>query len=122
MGHIHSLQEAKKLGDKLVVGLNSDQSIQKLKGVSRPIISQEERKCILQNLSCVDSVILFDELTADNIINLVQPDVIVKGNDYNLDNVDGKQYIKENNIEVHFIPLLQNISTSKIIESIKRKN
>src|SRR5690606_25456531 len=81
-GHIDLLNKAKALGDKLVVGLNSDSSVRQMKGVGRPVVSQEARKAVLLGLKAVDDVVIFDELTPENIIREIRPDVLVKGGDW----------------------------------------
>lgn len=116
-GHLEVLNFAKNKGDKLVVALNSDSSIKKLKGSNRPINSLEDRIKILSELKCVDYIVCFDEETPENLINLISPDVLVKGGDYN-----DKQIVGSNKVmEVYTSNYIANKSTSKIIEQIQFK-
>lgn len=115
IGHVRSLKEAKKLGDVLVVGLNSDRSVSLIKP-RRPIIPQEQRAEILASLDMIDYVSLFDEETPYELIKLIQPDVLVKGGDWQKEDVVGIDIAKE----THSIPYIQGISTTEIIEKIKK--
>jgi len=115
IGHVRSLKEAKKLGDVLVVGLNSDRSVSLIKP-RRPIIPQEQRAEILASLDMIDYVSLFDEETPYELIKLIQPDVMVKGGDWEKEDVVGVDIAKE----THSIPYIQGISTTEIIEKIKK--
>jgi len=115
IGHVRSLKEAKKLGDVLVVGLNSDRSVSLIKP-RRPIIPQEQRAEILVSLDMIDYVSLFDEETPYELIKLIQPDVLVKGGDWEKEDVVGADIAKE----THSIPYIQGISTTEIIEKIKK--
>jgi len=112
-GHIKYLQQSKNLGDKLIVGLNSDASANRLKGEGRPINNQEDRKAVLENLSFVDEVIIFDEDTPYELIKRIEPDIITKGGDYKTDEVVGKDLAK-----VVVVPYLKGYSTSSIMEKI----
>ena len=111
IGHVRSLKEAKKLGDVLVVGLNSDRSVSLIKP-RRPIIPQEQRAEILASLNMIDYVSLFDEETPYELIKLIHPDVLVKGGDWKKEDVVGVDIAKE----THSIPYIQGISTTEIIE------
>lgn len=115
IGHVRSLKEAKKLGDVLVVGLNSDRSVSLIKP-RRPIIPQEQRAEILASLEMIDYVSLFDAETPYELIKLIQPDVLVKGGDWEKEDVVGADIAKE----THSIPYIQGISTTEIIEKIKK--
>jgi len=115
IGHVRSLKEAKKLGDVLVVGLNSDRSVSLIKP-QRPIIPQDQRAEILASLNMIDYVSLFDEETPYELIKLIQPDVLVKGGDWEKEDVVGVDIAKE----THSIPYIQGISTTEIIEKIKK--
>jgi rfaE bifunctional protein nucleotidyltransferase chain/domain len=115
IGHVRSLKEAKKLGDVLVVGLNSDRSVSLIKP-RRPIIPQEQRAEILASLDMIDYISLFDEETPYELIKLIQPDVLVKGGDWEKEDVVGVDIAKE----THSIPYIQGISTTEIIEKIKK--
>lgn len=113
-GHIEYLKKSKSLGYKLVVGLNSDASVKRLKGESRPINNQEDRKAVLESLDCVDEVIIFDEDTPYELIKKLQPDIITKGGDYkSIEEVVGYDLA-----EVELIPYLEGYSTTKIVEKI----
>ena len=118
-GHVHYLLEAKKLGEILVVGLNSDDSVRRLKGPSRPINGEKERAFVLAALSFVDYVVLFEEDTPENLIKAVRPDVLVKGGDYALDQIVGADFVRENGGTVTTIPFVEGFSSSQIIEQLK---
>lgn len=111
LGHVRYLQKAKGFGDILVVGVNSDSSVRRLKGKGRPIMPQKDRMEILASLGCVDYVVLFNELTPAKLIRSIEPDVLVKGADYKLDEIVGREFVKE----VRTVPLVKGRSTSKII-------
>ncbi len=114
-GHLESLQAAKKLGDILIVGLNSDNSIQALKGSERPVIKENDRASMLAGLSCVNYVIVFDELTPECLIRELHPNILVKGVDWKNKPVAGSEFVDR----VEFINLKEGLSTTKIIERIK---
>lgn len=114
-GHVTYLEAAKKAGDKLILGLNTDRSVSTLKGPTRPVIHEKDRARVLAALEAVDAVILFDEDTPLNLIHALKPDVIVKGDDYTEDQVVGGKEVKSWGGEVKLIPLVQGRSTSKII-------
>jgi D-beta-D-heptose 7-phosphate kinase/D-beta-D-heptose 1-phosphate adenosyltransferase len=118
-GHVHYLLEAKKLGDILVVGLNSDDSVRRLKGPSRPINGEKERAFVLAALSCVDYVVLFEEDTPESLIKTVRPDVLVKGGDYAPDQIVGADFVRQNGGTVTTIPFVEGFSSSQIIEQLK---
>ena len=120
-GHVKYLLEAKQLGDSLVVGLNSDDSVRRLKGPSRPINGEKERAFVLAALSCVDYVTLFDEDTPENLIKSVRPDLLVKGGDYALDQIVGADFVRENGGVVTTIPFVDGYSSTHIIEQLKIK-
>jgi len=117
-GHIDLLNKAKALGDKLVVGLNSDSSVRQMKGVGRPVVSQEARKAVLLGLKAVDDVVIFDELTPEKIIREIRPDVLVKGGDWPVDQIVGADFVKGNGGEVVSIPLVDGFSTSAILAEL----
>ncbi len=119
-GHIYLLEQAKSLGDILVVGLNSDNSVKRLKGEKRPIYSQKERAYMLSSLSCVDFIVIFEEDTPYNLIKSLKPDVLVKGNDWELDKVVGRDIVEKEGGKIFLISVLENYSTSMIIEKIKK--
>lgn len=122
VGHITYLNDARGLGDILVIGLNTDRSIRALKGDQRPIISQEERSHMLAALECVDFVVLFDEDTPVDLISLVRPDILAKGADYTKDQVVGADIVEAYGGSVSLIPLVDNISTTTIINKIRNSN
>ena len=119
LGHIDYLFKASKLGDKLIVGINTDKSIQRIKGENRPIQSESSRASILAALSCVDAVVLFHEDTPKQLIELIQPNTLVKGADYKIEDVVGSDFVIANGGSVETIPFLEGYSTSHIIKSIK---
>ena len=110
-GHIELLKFCKSLGDRVVVGLNSDKSVRSLKGDGRPLVNQEDRKIILESIKYVDKVLIFDEATPYNIIKSVKPDLIVKGGDYKPEEVVGNDLCK-----VVIFDYVDGYSTSKILQ------
>jgi len=119
-GHVIYLQKAKKLGDILILGLNSDSSIKKLKGENRPINNESDRALILSALRYVDHIVVFDEDTPYNLIKLIQPDILVKGGDYKPEQVVGKEIVEQRGGRVEIIQFLDGRSTSKIIEKLDK--
>ncbi len=117
-GHAHYLQKAKSFGDILVVGLNSDQSIRKIKGPKRPIIPQEMRAYLLDQLKPVDYVVLFDEETPENLIKAIRPDVLVKGADWEVKDIVGSEFVLSYGGQVERVRFEFHISTSRIIQKI----
>src|ERR1035437_1738281 len=117
-GHVDYLNKAKQLGDYLVVGLNSDFSVKNIKGEKRPIINELERATLLDNLKCVDYVTFFDEDTPEKLISSLIPDILVKGADWTLDKIVGREIVVANGGEVKSIEVSCNQSTSKIINLI----
>ncbi|WP_457568119.1 D-glycero-beta-D-manno-heptose 1-phosphate adenylyltransferase [Desulfurobacterium sp.] len=113
-GHVDYLEKAKSFGDILIVGVNSDISIRKIKGSKRPIIPQSYRVRVLKGLKAVNGIIIFDDETPVNIIKAIKPDVLVKGADWPIEKIAGKEYAGE----VKRIKFIYDISTSKIIETI----
>jgi rfaE bifunctional protein nucleotidyltransferase chain/domain len=120
-GHIEYLNHAKKFGDILIVGINSDESIKKIKGDKRPIIPLESRIYILDNLKSIDFVVPFDEETPINLIKIIKPDVHVKGGDYNEEDLPESKIIKECGGKVKIIPLVEGFSTTNVIEWVLEK-
>ena len=114
MGHVSYLQEARKLGDVLILGLNSDGSVKRLKGDNRPINSQEARAKVLSAMSCVDYIVIFDEDTPYKLIKEVRPDILVKGGDYSIENVVGREFATQ----VALIDFVEGYSSTKIIEKM----
>jgi len=120
-GHIHLLQGARRLGERLVVGLNSDDSVRRLKGDSRPIIGERDRAVILNALDCVDLVVLFDEDTPLNLIRELRPDILVKGSDYRLDEVVGRSEVEAYGGRVALVDVLEGYSTTGIARKMQRE-
>lgn len=119
-GHADYLEKAKALGDKLIVGLNTDASVSRFKGPDRPIQDQESRARIMASLQVVDLVVFFDEDTPFQLISSLLPDVLVKGSDYLAENIVGSDVVKKNGGEVKTIDFVSGYSTSRIIEKIKK--
>lgn len=120
-GHVDYLEKAKALGvgDILVVGLNSDNSVRRLKGKDRPINPVKYRKKVLEALKPVDLVIIFEENTPENLIKQVKPDILVKGGDYTADTIVGADFVKSYGGKVAIIDFVYDISTTKIIQKIR---
>jgi D-beta-D-heptose 7-phosphate kinase/D-beta-D-heptose 1-phosphate adenosyltransferase len=117
-GHVDYLSKARQLGDYLVVGLNSDFSVKSIKGEKRPIINEIERATLLDNLKCVDYVTFFNEDTPEQLISSLIPDILVKGADWALDKIVGREIVETNGGKVQTIEFSTNQSTSKIINLI----
>jgi D-beta-D-heptose 7-phosphate kinase/D-beta-D-heptose 1-phosphate adenosyltransferase len=117
-GHVEYLTKAKALGDVLFVGINTDASVQRLKGPQRPIVSQDDRAFVLAALRVVDYVCLFDEDTPYNLIKAVVPDVLVKGSDWAIDSIVGKDIVEAAGGKVQTIDYVPNRSTTNIIQKI----
>lgn len=120
-GHAYALSEAAKYGTKLIVGLNDDLSVKSLKGDTRPFRTLPSRAYVLAALSAVDLVIPFSEINPEKLIHAIIPDVLVKGNDYELDHIAGARFVIENKGEVVLIPLIPELSTSKIASHVFEK-
>lgn len=118
-GHIKYLTEARKLGDYLIVGLNSDSSVKILKGETRPINNEEDRAAVLCGLKAVDFVVIFDEETPAALIREIIPNVLVKGGDYTVETVVGADTVQNNGGKVIIIPFVEGKSTTRIINKIK---
>jgi D-beta-D-heptose 7-phosphate kinase/D-beta-D-heptose 1-phosphate adenosyltransferase len=121
IGHVRYLEEAKAQGDVLVVGVNSDTSVRKLKGRERPILPEEERAEILSGLGCVDYVTLFNEMDPLKLITSVHPDVLVKGGDWAKEQIVGKEVVEKSGGEIVIIPFVGKASTSNLIETILKR-
>jgi len=119
-GHLDLLKKAKSLGNVLVVGVNDDASITRLKGANRPIHTLTDRMTMLAGLSSTDYIIPFSEDTPYNLIIMLNPDVLVKGGDYTIDTIVGAEDVIQNGGRVEIIDILDNYSTSSIIEKIKK--
>jgi glycerol-3-phosphate cytidylyltransferase len=120
IGHVHYLQAARELGDLLIVGLNSDDSVRKLKGPTRPLTPDNERAEILSALSCVDAVVIFPESTPEALISEIKPKVHVKGGDYHVDDLPEAKIVLSYGGDVVIIPYLEGKSTTNIIEKIRQ--
>jgi D-beta-D-heptose 7-phosphate kinase/D-beta-D-heptose 1-phosphate adenosyltransferase len=118
-GHIRSLESARALGDVLIVGLNSDASVRRLKGEGRPVIPQQERAEILAALECVDAVVIFDNPTPREVIARLLPDVLVKGGDWASDQIVGREEVEAAGGRVASVPTLPGYSTSEILRKIR---
>ena len=118
IGHIRCFQEGKKFGDVLVVGLNSDRSVRSIKGSPRPLIPQEERAEIISALEIVDYVTIFDQDDPLEIITFIKPDILVKGGDWNIDTIVGREVVESYGGRVFALPLVSGISTTQIIDTI----
>lgn len=119
VGHMYLLREAKKLGDVLIVGLNSDASVRKLKGESRPIVPQQDRAEAIAALESVDYLVIFDEPDPLELLKAIRPDALVKGDDYRASEVVGADFLKNYGGQVRLIPIRQGISTSRLVETIR---
>jgi len=120
-GHVEYLGQAKAMGDILVVGLNSDRSVRRLKGQGRPLTPQDDRAQVLAALEMVDYVCLFDEQTPARLISAVLPDVLVKGGDYRPDEIVGRETVEEAGGRVVVVPLTEGFSTKGLIEKIRQR-
>jgi D-beta-D-heptose 7-phosphate kinase/D-beta-D-heptose 1-phosphate adenosyltransferase len=119
-GHVRYLQQARALGDALIVALNSDRSVRALKGPARPILQQDERAEVISALACVSYVTIFDEATPQKIIAALLPDVLVKGGDWSLDTIIGRAEVEAAGGQVLSLPFVSGVSTSEIIERIRQ--
>lgn len=119
LGHVDYLEKARNLGDRLIVGLNTDASVSRFKGPQRPVQDQQSRARILSSLQFVDLVVLFDEDTPKELISTLVPDVLVKGSDYLAENIVGADVVTKAGGEVRTIELVKGYSTSAIVKKIK---
>lgn len=119
-GHVRYLNMAKNLGNILIVGLNSDSSVIKIKGKNRPINPQRDRAEVLSGLECVDYITIFNEKTPENLIKIILPHILAKGSDWKGKEVAGSDIVMKNGGRVVFVPLLKGRSTSEIIKKIKQ--
>ncbi|TWR29092.1 D-glycero-beta-D-manno-heptose 1-phosphate adenylyltransferase [Mucilaginibacter pallidiroseus] len=119
LGHITYLSKAAELGDKLIIGLNTDASVKRLKGESRPVNDQSNRAALLAALFFVDAVVLFGDDTPQQLISRLLPDVLIKGADYTVDNIAGAKEVLANGGEVKTISLVEGYSSTSIINRIK---
>lgn len=118
VGHVRYLQEARSLGDKLIVGINSDESVRGLKGELRPIVSEDMRKEMLLALKAVDEVYIFNEETPWDLINKIQPDVLVKGGDWAVSEIVGSDIVQKKGGQVFSLKFHEGNSTTGIIEKV----
>ena len=118
-GHIDLLTAARALGDSLIVGINTDDSVRRLKGPGRPVRTEAERAYVLAALECVDAVTAFDEDTPLELVLAIRPDVLVKGGDYTPDTVVGRTEVESWGGRVHVVPLTAGHSTTRIIEALR---
>jgi D-beta-D-heptose 7-phosphate kinase/D-beta-D-heptose 1-phosphate adenosyltransferase len=121
LGHIRYLEKAKTLGDILVVGVNSDHSVQNLKGPKRPILPEEERAEILSGFGCVDYITIFDEEDPLELISTLQPDILVKGGAWTKETTVGREVVERSGGEVVILPFVERASTSNIIDTILKR-
>ena len=119
-GHVFILEQAKLKGDILVVGLNSDQSIKSFKSALRPVCSQDDRAYVLAGLASVDYIFIFNEDTPERIIMEISPDVLVKGKDYKIEDLAGADYMSKENKKIELVDIIDEKSTTDIIEKIKK--
>ena len=119
-GHVKYLERAKSLGDILMLGLNSDRSVKKIKGPSRPIVSQRDRAAVIASLGFVDYVTIFGDTTPLRLIEAIRPDVLVKGADWKIGKIVGADFVKSYGGRVVAIPLVKGRSTTGLIRRIKR--
>jgi rfaE bifunctional protein nucleotidyltransferase chain/domain len=118
-GHIESLETARAMGDVLIVGINSDESVRTLKGPGRPVIPAEERAEILASLECVDAVLIFEELTPQRVIAALLPDVLVKGGDWPGNQIVGREEVEAAGGKVVRVEVVEGYSTSEILRKIR---
>ena len=115
-GHVDYLSKARRLGDVLVVGLNSDSSVKKIKGKGRPINKESDRAKVLSSLYFVDYVTSFNETTPENLIKKVRPDILVKGSDWKIEDIAGSSFVRSYGGKIRSIPFVKGYSTTSIIE------
>jgi D-glycero-beta-D-manno-heptose 1-phosphate adenylyltransferase len=120
VGHLRYLQQARALGDALIVGLNSDESVRRIKGPGRPITAEGERAEILEALACVDGVVIFGEATPHELIAALQPDILVKGADWAADAIVGRDIVEKRGGRVVRVPIEPGHSTTALVEKIRR--
>jgi rfaE bifunctional protein nucleotidyltransferase chain/domain len=122
LGHIDYLEKARNLGQALVLGLNTDASVSRIKGPNRPIADEHSRSRLMASLVFVDLVVLFDEPTPLELIQALNPDILTKGDDYSLETIVGADFVLANGGSVQTVPLVAGYSTSRFIEKIIRSN
>ena len=119
-GHVHLLAACNEFGERTIVGLNSDSSVKKLKGPSRPVNNEKSRAAILASTQFVDAVVLFYELTPENLLHAIKPDVLVKGGDWKKDEIIGGNFVESYGGKVKTVPYLKGFSTTEIIARSKK--
>jgi D-glycero-beta-D-manno-heptose 1-phosphate adenylyltransferase len=122
LGHVDYLEKSRQLGDKLVLGLNTDASISRIKGPSRPLQDEMSRARVMASLLFVDAVVLFDDDTPLELIKAVQPDILVKGDDYTIENIVGQEVVTARGGEVKTVPLVKGYSTTNIVKKIENQH
>ena len=120
LGHVDYLEKARQKGDVLVVGLNSDGSVRRIKGAERPVFDEHTRSRLLAAMAFVDAVIIFEDETPYQLIKTIKPDILIKGKDYSISNIVGADLVLNNGGKVLTIDLVEGYSSSKIINKIKR--
>jgi len=118
VGHVRYLNEARSLGDALVVGINSDRSVREIKGEPRPIVPQDERAEVIASLASVDYAFIFDDLTPQRVIDAIVPDILVKGADWGISEIVGRDTVERAGGAVLSIPLVEGASTSEMIRKV----
>lgn len=121
-GHVEYLDRARRLGDRLVVGVNTDASVRRLKGPGRPLVGQGDRAWILAALECVDAVVLFDEDTPRELIAALLPDVLTKGGDYAPEGIVGRKEVVDAGGRIEVIPFVEGYSTTDLVERMRRRD
>ncbi|HET6880297.1 MAG TPA: D-glycero-beta-D-manno-heptose 1-phosphate adenylyltransferase [Pirellulales bacterium] len=121
-GHVQLLEEARRLGDVLVVAVNSDASVRRLKGPTRPVVREAERAAMLASLACVDFVVIFDEDTPHRLLEAIRPDVLVKGGTYRAEEVVGREIVEAYGGRVCVTSRIDGVSTTKLVESVRAVN
>jgi rfaE bifunctional protein nucleotidyltransferase chain/domain len=116
-GHVNYLSRAKDLGSKLIIGLNSDKSVKRLKGSDRPVNKQHDRAIVLASLLFVDAIVIFEEDTPEKIIKMIFPDILVKGGDYSFGNIVGADFVTANGGLVEIIPFVEGYSTTNLLNN-----
>ena len=119
-GHVELLANTADLGDKLVIGLNSDSSIKNLKGKNRPIIDENSRAILLASLQFIDAIVFFSEDTPYHLIETILPDILAKGGDYKVEEIIGHEVVLQNGGEVILVPFIDGFSTTNIVNKIKQ--
>ncbi|MCY7357757.1 MAG: D-glycero-beta-D-manno-heptose 1-phosphate adenylyltransferase [Rudanella sp.] len=120
LGHLDYLEKARALGDRLVLGLNTDASVSRIKGLLRPVVNEYARSRMMAAMAFIDLVVLFDEPTPKELIEAIRPDILVKGDDYTVATIVGADFVLANGGSVETIPLVKGYSTTSLIERIKQ--